>query len=471
MISNALTRRRRLERGFTLIEMIVVVFLLAIAMLGILAVFDASARINKSEQDVADAQGNVRFGIYQMTRAIRMAGAGPIFVAQSVLNAPDTDLPGIVVGSGTGYDNVTGATVTDLSGTAIPVRDGTDMIEVRGVINSPLLSLDAGSGCTTCIGTEAVTAKPITFGWKYPHVNDDVTNRPQFAQIDAYTQGVSAGNPMLVLVTGKDDIHTACSTIDPTAHPTVTPRYPQPTYNVGLLTAPTSLVASQTFGNVNFSSGVALEFTTELPSLTGAAPTNMSGIGLREGGVLDDLVYFIDNSDPTHPSLAQGTRRGNNFDVIRLADDVEDMQIAYGVDTDGNGAINRLVPTVAATDTDANVSTQAGGDEWRPNAAGEAVYTAGEFQMMQPAPAIFTHPGCHGPRLHGVMVSLVAKSKDPDPTYRAPNSRGVVTMNTPVTVAPPYPDVAQYPTISTEPQYRRRVQTLKINLRNNSFQQ
>jgi hypothetical protein len=68
------------------------------------------------------------------------------------------------------------------------------------------------------------------------------------------------------------------------------------------------------------------------------------------------------------------------------------------------------------------------------------------------------------------MVSLVAKSKDPDPTYQAANSRGVVIMNTPVS-SPPYPDVAQYPTISTEPHFRRRVQTLKINLRNNSFQQ
>ena len=66
--------------------MIVVVFLLAIAMLGILAVFDASARINKSEQDVADAQGAVRYGIYQMTRAIRMAGAGGLYVTQAVLN-------------------------------------------------------------------------------------------------------------------------------------------------------------------------------------------------------------------------------------------------------------------------------------------------------------------------------------------------------------------------------------------------
>ena len=55
------------HRGFTLVEMIVVTLLLLIAMLGLLAVFDASARINKSETDVADAQGAVRYGIYQMT--------------------------------------------------------------------------------------------------------------------------------------------------------------------------------------------------------------------------------------------------------------------------------------------------------------------------------------------------------------------------------------------------------------------
>ena len=66
---------RSSARGFTLIEMIVVTFLLLVAMLALLAVFDASARINKNETDVADAQGAVRYGIYQMTRVIRMAGS------------------------------------------------------------------------------------------------------------------------------------------------------------------------------------------------------------------------------------------------------------------------------------------------------------------------------------------------------------------------------------------------------------
>src|SRR5450759_891137 len=114
--------------------MIVVVFLLALAMLGLLSVFDASARINKSESDVADAQGAVRYGIYSMTRAIRMAGSGGLYVTQAVLNHADPQLEalggGINVANSpdkTSYDNVhDGTTVTSLTGDAIPVRPGTD---------------------------------------------------------------------------------------------------------------------------------------------------------------------------------------------------------------------------------------------------------------------------------------------------------------------------------------------------------
>jgi Type IV Pilus-assembly protein W len=196
-------------------------------------------------------------------------------------------------------------------------------------------------------------------------------------------------------------------------------------------------------------------------------------LNVRRAGILDDLIFFIDNTDPNHPALAQGTRRGDQFDVIRLADDVEDMQVAYGVDTDGNNAINRLVANVPVTDPDTNVSTQVAGDEWQPNVPTEPVYVATDFQSHQPPPVNFTHPGTppadHCPRLHGVMISLVAKSKDPDPTYRSPSALGFLTMNAPATLNPPHPDTAQYPTISTEPHFRRRVQTLKINLRNYAF--
>jgi hypothetical protein len=461
-------RPSRLEAGFTLAEMIVVVFLLATAMLGILAVFDASARINKSEQEVADAQGSVRFGIYKMTRAIRMAGSGGLYVTQAILNAPDPQLAGITVTSGTGYDNVTGASVQDLNtGVAIPVRDNTDMIEVRGVIDSPLLAWNPGTQCPSCTGSAALSIPALTaVVFNQPHYNDQPANRPQFSAIDTYTAGATGGRPMYVIVSANDDIHPGA------AASTAVSRYPQPTHNVGSISGGTSMVSGPgNWGTINFADATALEFDTEVPSETSATAQAIQN--MRHIGVMDDFIFFIDNTDPMHPALAQGTRRGTAFDVVRLADDVEDMQIAYGVDTDGNDALNRLVPTVAGTDPDTNVSTQVDGDEWRPNVQGEAVYVATDFQSDQPPPVNFTHgpTSAHFPRLHGVMVTLVAKSKDPDPKYKSPNARGIAVMNTPMTTGGPpnYPKVALYPSFGSEPQFRRRVQTIKINLRNYAF--
>ncbi len=90
---------------------------------------------------------------------------------------------------------------------------------------------------------------------------------------------------------------------------------------------------------------------------------------------------------------------------------------------------------------------------------GEDVPVDTDFQQQQPFVA--GHAGSrfaqHCPRLHGVMVSLLAKAKDSDPTYRGPAAEGYQIMNS--TAAPITPG-----------NYRRRVQTLKVNLRNYAFQ-
>jgi prepilin-type N-terminal cleavage/methylation domain-containing protein len=461
-------RASRGSAGFTLIEMIVVVFLLALAMLGILAVFDASARINKSEQQVADAQGAVRYGIYQMTRAIRMAGAGGLFITQAVLNQPDPSpsMGGITIGSAS-YDNVTGASVTNLAGTDVPVRPGTDMIEIRGVINSPLLGFDSATGCAGCTAAAPLTVAPLVGSALLgQHYNDDPVNRPQFAAIDTYTAGAAA-NPMFVLVAADDDIHGGCSSPSP-GDPTPLPKYPQTTYNVGLISAATTLVSgSPSFGPVDFNNLTAKEFNNENPMLSGTSPQTIARV--YRAGILDDFIYFIDNSDPQHPVLAQGTRRGLRFDILPLADDVEDMQIAYGIDADGDEEVKRTVtPVPASTDLDENVSNQPNKDEWSPNVSGEAAPSFTKFQCTNPSTVApfcsaiattdpFSHTGAapaHCPRLHAVMISLVARSKDSDPTYKAPTATGYKIMNS-----------AQVPTAG---QYRRRVQTMKINLRNYS---
>ncbi len=464
---------RSSDGGFTLIEMIIVTLLLMIAMLGLLAVFDASARINKNETDVADAQGSVRYGIYQMTRAIRMAGAGGLYVTQAVLNHNDKELPGIAP-AGASYDNTNGVTVTGTDGKVWAVRNGTDMIELRGVLFSPLIGYDeqGAAGCGTCTGTTTLTALPI-IGNEFigQHVNNDATNRPQFAAIDTYTAGATNAKPMLVIVEeGKHELH-ACGDAGP---PLGIQRYPQAPYNVGILQAQTNLAGGNTFGNVDFGGTIGPRFNVELPSLTPGKDAVDIRV-LKRAGILDDIVFFITTDpvdDPTgvHPFLAQGLRRGSAFDVTRLADDVEDMQIAYGIDDNGDNTVTRLTSGGCApdpvTDPDPNFSTTAGCDEWFPNAAGEGAVDDAQFQQQDPfQPGVDgTQLAIHCPRLHAVMVSLLAKARDADPTYKGPAAQGYRLMN----VLPAAPAVPM--TMVPNANYRRRVQTLKVNLRNYSFQ-
>ena len=452
---------RRSMSGFTLVEMIVVTLLLMIAMVGLLAVFDASARINKNETDVADAQGSVRYGIYQMTRAIRMAGAGGLYVTQAVLNHNDKGLPGITFpGGSSSYDNVpNGVAVTDVTGRSWAVRPGTDMVEVRGVLFSPLVGYVEQAGCAPCTGTQPLVASPLAGNALVGEfLNNDATIRPQFAAIDAYTTGATAAQPMMVIVQdAKGELHT-CADSDPTGlH-----RYPQPPYNVGVIVDKTNLVSGNSFGNVDFGGTIGPRFNVELPSDPGSQPAQPLGI-LKRAGILDDVLFFVttdDVLDPNglHPFLAQGLRRGNAFDVSRLADDVEDMQVAYGIDTNGDGAVTRFGACApSANDPDGNFSTTAGCDEWFPNAVGEPAPTDDQFQLQSPFNPIHDGAAIHCPRLHAVMVSLLAKAKDSDPTYRGPAAQGYKTMNS--TAAPITPG-----------NFRRRIQTLKINLRNYAFQ-
>ena len=117
-------------------------------------------------------------------------------------------------------------------------------------------------------------------------------------------------------------------------------------------------------------------------------------------GVLDDILFFIATdpvNDPTglHPFLAQGIRRGDAFEVTRLADDVEDMQVAYGVDANGDQAVIAAAAAAAAgrpDDPDPNVldrgrlrrvvSRTSAGDETTPDDA--AVPVAGPVRPGPP---------------------------------------------------------------------------------------
>ena len=72
------------NRGFTLIEMLVVVALLAIIMIGLLNLLDTSTKISVVETELADTQENVRFTAYHLLRTARMVGSSAIPIAANV---------------------------------------------------------------------------------------------------------------------------------------------------------------------------------------------------------------------------------------------------------------------------------------------------------------------------------------------------------------------------------------------------
>lgn len=448
----------RTGAGFSILEATIATLLVLLLIVGLLAVCDSAMRLNKSEIAAVEAQGSLRHGLDRIASVVRMAGAGGLFVTQSVLVRPDRGLPGITVSGDGDFDNVESGTVTTLSGGNIPVRPGTDVLEVRGVVFSPLFAFDGESGCGSCAGVAPLTVRRVT---SRRHVNDDSMNRPRFAEVDSYTQGVSPANPMLVIAAAADDLHPGCPS---PAVGRVLP--PQPSYVVGKLVSPTALARSESFGPVDFDDPLARELTTENPD--DPAPSNAQPLPspVARAGVLDDVLFFVDDTDPAHPALAQGIRRGARFDVFPLADDVEDLQVAYGVDglygSDGrapDGSLGRLIPPTSA-DPDPDVSIRQDGDEWAPNAPGERLFDPTEFQEVSPPPAGFPHDrlvsSAHCPLLRAVMVSVVVRSRDPDPSYRGPGSLGIRTLNAP----------AGNPSGAPSPRFRRRSRTMKVNLRN-----
>jgi hypothetical protein len=255
-------------------------------------------------------------------------------------------------------------------------------------------------------------------------------------------------------------------------------------YNVGRLLAATQLntptgppLDARVFSaSADFTDSMAEHINAELPS-GGALPPSPIQTAHRVG-VLDDIVYFIamlpnaDDPQGLHPYLAQGIRRGDGFEVTSLADDVEDLQIAYGIDTTdaaGTGLPDNAVSRIGGTsgfDTDLNSSILATKDEWRPNVTGETMPTAVDFQsdstLSDPTNHSGVPPAAHCPRLHAVMLSLLAKAHDSDPTYKGPAASGYVLMDVPLS--------GGVPTTAVAGRYRRRVQTLRINLRNYAFQ-
>lgn len=429
------------QRGFTVIEAAVTLGVLAPVVLGLYSLLDSSNRLSKQESGIVQAQQASRGGIYEVARLVRQARVGQLFYGSSVLPI---------------YDNApAGKTIRDLSGAAHAIRAGTDVVEVRGIIQGDKFAITSAD--VTCAGNCDGTSQ-ITITVRSTALNG-VVNYP------------ASGKPSLAAKTRPFYLVIGDST---TQRVTVSgSTYLVSLYFVGLVTANTSgswYTYSSAGGNATFT------FSMD-PSNAGAKVLNAATAGAPAlqtpivCGVVDDIVFFVDEgtaavSGDTHPTLAMGNYDPStgNYDVQPLVDEVEDFQIAYGVDgADGS------TPDGGADPVAVNV-TAANRDEWVGNVAGEADTLLGTPSTTLPRTGMVsafldttvatsdTSPALAKPLLRSLMISLVVKSREPAMKYSGPGARGIMILDS---TAKSMSD----PTITGRP-YQRRVQSLAVSLRN-----
>src|SRR4029079_16160528 len=134
--------KRKGIRGMTLIETLITLAVLATVMIGLYTLLDRSNKLAKQETNVSEAQQASRVGILELSRVVRQARVGGLFIGNAVLPIAN---------------NIAGGTnLTDLSGNAHYIRKGTDVLGVRGIFSGDKYYFAAGD--ITCTGSCATTS-------------------------------------------------------------------------------------------------------------------------------------------------------------------------------------------------------------------------------------------------------------------------------------------------------------------------
>jgi prepilin-type N-terminal cleavage/methylation domain-containing protein len=421
--------------GFTLIEVLVSLAIMIIAFTGVLALIDASARVNKSEIDLSDTQQAVRGAFNSVLTLARESGSGGFAYSAAVIPVAD---------------NVTAAQSTNLirddTGAFVPVRPGTDVFAVRGVLTTTVSGMNTG-------------AIPIPGG--PPISYDPSTNLIQIPLLSA------AGGALGTAASGNFSSSTSDPIIAALTSPTISATNKRfyilddvttASYSVFALHSPADCYF-QSVKQANCSGSVDAVVFTGFPGptdtaaarfdLSPASPPTLASATL--GGVAEELVFFVrdDTTNPTnpHPTLMQGEMvdadaTGPKYRLSPVAEDVEDLQVAYFIAPSADQPYNPIEDRSAA-----------GADGWVPNAAAETLPNPSTFQDAFGASL-----------LKGLRIAVVAKSANPDPTARGNRyALGTVDATGP---SVENSGLAINTAVSTTIPYRRRLINIAFDLRN-----
>lgn len=439
--------RRSGERGFTLIEMVISLAVMLQIMVATFLVFESNRRLSQVQTATAEMQQSLRIGQHDMVRLLRMGGRGglPLQDPNQAIATPEPPIPfglALLVRNDIGSNEH----IVVANTTSPRVMEGTDVLTVRGALNSPVYILDRDKPNTA--GTRGFTLNAdgvsgsVEVCWQVAAgLRQDLDVLVNL--VDATQPGFTFRPESLIMVSSFDDRK----------------------YAVVELVAGSTLNASNTCVAIDADddgavddTGVTLNFISEggvhTPAYNQISPggdttaeiqarlAEFVSEGISYIGVLEEYRYYVrdeadspantheiqsvltrsrfyPNTDNPYPNIA-------NFASLKvdIAENVFDLQIAIGFDTDGDG------------DADEGPSSS---DEWIFNDEGD-VQLNGVLQSMR--------------------ISTLVRTDRPDNKYEAPILVGLEDRL--------YGTGATSAINSDEARkYRRRILRSDVSLRNN----
>ncbi len=370
------------QGGFSLIELVVSIVIMAEILIGVAILFDSSNKLARSQNQVAELQQSLRVGQSEVVRFARMAGLGGLPITRLVLPAGEPSNPGDYGLLGAfprgGYAvsvlNKAGGEATALvdigkaidgaaAATGDRVLPKSDVLILRGVFTTPLYYFDdplditgwAAAGGQVTIYDRADIKGKVWEG--YPQ---------NIAALGARLTAASAANRPVALIL-RD-------TLNPNAFAIM--EYDWQNTNVGDLTSSYTLAKcgppppgadlancirfllrldpitepGNSYGKLasgsNLEGGQAVSVPDPPnPALDVQWPTSVGSIGL-----LEEFRFFVrvdyevpgDEGTRLTPVLSRSSfLPGADIEVDRIdiADNVIDLQIAVGMDCNGDGTV------------------------------------------------------------------------------------------------------------------------------------
>jgi len=386
--ANATSRRRcrRGERGFTLIEALVSLSIVVALLVGVLTLFDRNNQIARAQTHIAQMQNALRVGQSDMMRYARMAGRGglprgalPTGIALGVRNDAPMDGDGRYI-----------AFADTDSPLVVP---GTDVLIIRGAISGSVYQVNPLAGGFQLDDVDAPTLGTVRV--ENPHS----------------TTGIAQSLVPLVDAI-RDDPHGALLLVSPVD-----------TWTVVEIDASTSITDDPDHVVVGFRVGTlgGPDVRDKYAELSNGFPTTLRNVA--HVALLEENRYYVreeraiagDGTSDLAPLLVKA-RFYPNTEIPHLtdpdfgdevADNVFDLQLALGIDVDGDGRVQEGSEDAGAVLTKAD-------DEWLFNTADDVDGNGLPIDVLRWNPVTGT------PALAYVRITTLARTDRRDAGYVAP---------------------------------------------------